>query len=109
MKKNVEDKLMRKLLFILTLGLFILYSIAPCLMSAEKSEVIAKYLKIAKNDAQDLIIRGYAIKKLAKIGDSSVVPDLIELLNQNQDLWADLCYALGELGDTNVIPFLVFS
>lgn len=53
-------------------------------------------------------VRSHAAWQLGQLGDTSAVPDLIRLLqsDENEDVRLTAAWALGELGDAAAIPAL---
>ncbi len=90
--------------------------IGKCGSSAQKDFLVSLY----KDDEEDMTIRSYAVKSIAKLKIKEAAPDIKEVIKdidsysfskkkKYYDLYMQSVTALVELGDTDSIPLLMNS
>lgn len=73
---------------------------------ADRSVLLPALVEKLKGSNRDFTVIDAAIQSLLKIGDASVVPDLIDLVEHNREGGYLAAWALGEMGDDRAIPVL---
>lgn len=73
---------------------------------ADRSVLLPALVEKLKGQGSDFTVIHAAIQSLLKIGDVSVVPDLIDLVEHNREGGYLAAWALGEMGDKRAIPVL---